>query len=605
MSYTSFSSLARSSFTKSGKWATGIGAIGGFTADVLNPLGPFAGYLALVALAVAALLALATLFRLLAADRGVPAIVFALITCVVTGGIYSLQKSQDAENGIIAKLVPAVSQMQESLGLIAAKVDKIDKTVSENLAVTKQVQETAEAVQKQGEETQKQTAEVKQTTEEIKKQTEDVKQQGAETQKQTAEVKQQTEVIQQQTEEVKKQTTEIAAAVEEIAAGFKTLGSQGGVIANPERPDQFYHNARIHELGGDVLNARQAYVGFARFNVDAVDAYARFATLLKVSEGRAGAREVLGAMRETNKTKSLELVWTQLLDESQRTAALEKFAKANPDFGPAQFALSEEFSEDRLGERSLSQKRAEKTALDAFLAAEKSGGLVKYFVDQTALAEWAGRAQTRLTALGDLDAFAAPTISPMRAGAGWQVTVSLPEPATALSWRMKNVGQFVDTGTVDYTDPRTGKKMVNPSFQLPGDASAGEVELKYVDLRGQENGPFTVAFNPDAALIASQKMMVEQTWTSWIAFDASGFRGNLYFTQLATFSCGIKDVKYGFNGAAPTETLKLPPCDPAKPFEMPYDFQPYFKVGEDVKSMTVEVTYADGTTSGVKDFRRQ
>ncbi len=45
---------------------------------------------------------LATLFRLLAADRGVPAIVFALISCVVTGGIYSLQQSQDAENGIIA-----------------------------------------------------------------------------------------------------------------------------------------------------------------------------------------------------------------------------------------------------------------------------------------------------------------------------------------------------------------------------------------------------------------------------------------------------------------------------------------------------------------------
>lgn len=562
MAYTSFSSLARLSLAKSGKWITSVAFVGGIASDVLNPLGPFAGYIAVASLAVAVLLLLAILFRFLAADRGIPAVVFALISCVVTGGIYSLQKSQNAENGIIAKLVPAVGQLQQSLGLIAAKVDKIDKTVSENLEVTKQVQET----------------------------TEDLSKQTAEVQKQTAEVKQ--------------QTTQIAAAVEEIAAGFKTLGNQGGVIANPERPDQFYHNARIHELGGDVLNARQSYLGFAKFNVDAVDAYARFATLLKVSEGRAGAREVLGALRETNKTKSLELVWTQLLDDSQRTAAVEKFAKSNPDFGPAGFALADEYSEDRLGARTLSEKRAEKAALDAFMSAEKSGGLVKYFVDQTVLSDWTGRAETRLAALGNLDVLAAPSINPMRAGTGWQVTISLPEPATAIFWRMKDVGQFVDTGKLAFNDQQTGQPMVNPSFQLPGDAAAGSIEVKYVDIRGRENGPFAIAFDPNASLIASQKMMIEQTWTGWIAFDASGFRGNLYFTALTSFSCGIKEVKYSFNGAPLDKVLDMPKCNPAEPFSLPADFQPYMKVGEDVKSMSVEVTYADGTKSGVKEFKR-
>ncbi|MGB8816686.1 MAG: methyl-accepting chemotaxis protein, partial [Rhizobiaceae bacterium] len=245
MAHTGFSALAQNSISKSAKWATGLSAVGGFTADVLNPLGPFAGYVALIAFAFAMFLIVAWLFKFVGADRAVPAIVFSLISCIVTGGIYSLQKSQAAENGIIAELVPAISQMQQSLGLIAAKVNKIDQTVSENLAVTRQVQETSKVVEKQTVELQKQTAEVKQ------------------------------------------QTTEIAAAIEDIAAGFKTLGNQGGIIANPERADQFYHNARVHELGGDILNARQAYLGFSKFNVDAVDAYSRFATLLKVSEGRA------------------------------------------------------------------------------------------------------------------------------------------------------------------------------------------------------------------------------------------------------------------------------------------------------------------------------
>ncbi|MGB8817582.1 MAG: methyl-accepting chemotaxis protein, partial [Rhizobiaceae bacterium] len=358
------------------------------------------------------------------------------------------------------------------------------------------------------------------------------------------------------------------------------------------------------ELGGDILNARQAYLGFSKFNVDAVDAYSRFATLLKVSEGRASAREVLGALRETNKTKSLELVWTQLLDDSQRAQAIDAFAKANPDFGPAAYALADEYSQDRLGARTLTEKRAEWAALRAFSHAEIGGGLVKNFVDQTVLAEWTGRVQSRLAALGNLDAVPPPSLNPVRAGQGWQVSISLPEPATAIFWRAGDQGDFTNTGVMAFNDQQTGKPMANPAFQLQGDATATDIFLKYTDLRGQEVGPFQIRFDPDASLIASQKSMIELTWTSWIAFDASGFRGNLYFTQLAAFSCGIKEVAYGFNGAAPTEPLKLPPCDPANPFALPDGFMPYFKIGEDVKSMSVEVTYADGAKSGVKEFKR-
>jgi hypothetical protein len=555
MSYTSFASLARLSVAKTGKWITSVAFIGGIASDILNSLGPFAGYVAAASLALAVLALLTTLFRFVVPERGVPAVVFALITCVVTGGIYSLQKSQDAENGIIAELVPAIGNLQKGLGLVAAKVDKIDSTVSENLVLTKQVHES------------------------------------------TAEV-------QMKTEEVKQQTSKIASAVEGIAAGFKTLGNQGGIIANPERPDQFYHNARIQELGGDILNARQSYLGFAKFNVDAVDAYARFATLLKVSEGRAGAREVLSALRETNKTQSLELVWTQLLDDSQRTAAIEAFANGHVDFGPASYAVANEYSEDSLGARTLAEKRAEMAALSTFLAREKSGGLVRHFVDQTVLSEWITRAQTRLAALGNLAGIALPSINPVRAGSGWQVSVSLPEPATAIFWRNGTSGEFTNTGTLAFNDQQTGKPMANPAFQLASDAVASDIYLKYTDIRGREVGPFEIRFDPGASLVASQKMMIEQTWTGWIAFDVSGSRGNLYFTALSAFSCGISEVKYGFNSAPLDKVLELPECNPDQPFSIPDGFTPYLKVGDEVKSMSVEVIYADGTKSGVKKFKR-
>ena len=562
MAYTGLSSLARLSIQKTAKWATGVGALCGFTADILASLGPIAGYVALAALGAAVVAALMILFRVIAAERGVPAMVFAAIVSVVTGGIYSIQKSQEAENGLLAELVPAVANLQQSLGLVSAKVDTIEKTTIENLEATKQLQG------------------------------------------QTDELQAQTQQVQKTTEAVQQQTTQLVAAVEDIAAGFKTLGQQGGIIANPERPDQVYHNARIHELGGDVANARQAYIRFASFNVEAIDPYQRFATLLKIAEGRAGAREALGALRETNKSKSLELVWLQLLDDQQRLGKLQEFAKANPDYASVEFLLADEFSEDRLGQRALSDKRSEGEHLKAFLERSKDGGLNRYFVDQAVLADWTARAQTRLTALGSLEQIAGPTINPMRAGQGWQITVSVPEPASAIFWRMDGAGEFADTGKLAFNDQQTGQPMANPNIQLPGDAKSGTIEIKYLDIRGREVGPFLIKFNPDSALASSQKLLVEQTWTSWITFDASGFRGNVYFTPLVSFNCAIKTVKYGLNGATPDTELKLPACNPSKPFEMPADFVPYFKVGEDVKAMNVEVTYVDGTTSGVKEFRR-
>jgi uncharacterized phage infection (PIP) family protein YhgE len=138
--------------------------------------------------------------------------------------------------------------LQQSVGLVAAKVDKIEATVNE---------------------TQNTVGEVKQTTEQI-----------AASQ---AQQKAQVETLQNTTEK-------IAESIDVIAKGFAALAAQGGTIAEPKRPDEFYHNARVQELGGDMLNARRSYLAFANFDVDAVDPYQRFATLLRVQDGRAGAR---------------------------------------------------------------------------------------------------------------------------------------------------------------------------------------------------------------------------------------------------------------------------------------------------------------------------
>jgi hypothetical protein len=548
MSDMGFAGLARLALKKTGKWAATVAFLGGATADILNPLGPFAGYISVIAAVVAVAILLALLFHIQALEAGIPALVFAVITSVVAGGIYSLQKSQDAENGVLAQFIPAINRLQQSLGFISDKVANIEKTVDKNLVATKQLQETAVIVQKQND--------------------------------------------------------SIAKSVDGIAAGFKSLAALGGIIVDPSRPDQFYHNARLQELGGDTLNARQSYLGFAKFNVEALDPYLRFATLLKVSEGRAGAREVLGALRATNKTKALELAWIQLFEDPQRMVKIEDFGKLNPDFAPALFVLAEEFSEDRLGVQALSDKRSEQKSLIDFLSAETNGSLNKFFVDQEILAQWIATAQKRLKTLETVDVNATPTINPVRAGQGWLVNVSMPEPATAISWRLGNQGDFVDTGRLAIKDQQTGQPMVNPSFQLAGDTQSASIFVKYTDIKSREVGPFEIKFDPSNALMASQKAMIEQTWTGWIAFDASGFRGNVYFTSLAVFSCGLKEVRYGLDGGPLDQLLPMPACNSEQPFSIPDGFISYFKVTDAVKSMAVEIVYNDGTTSGIKNFKR-
>ncbi|TIR18751.1 MAG: methyl-accepting chemotaxis protein [Mesorhizobium sp.] len=632
---TGTTSLLRASLSRTGKWAASFAFISGAVGDVLNPLGPFAAYIALVAAVAAIIIAIAMVLRLVLAAKAMPALIFATSAAAIAGGVYGIQQETSSQNGVIANLVPAVAELQQSLGIVSQKVAKIEQTVTETQKTVEEVKKSTDTVAKtaqeiastqqqqtaQGAETQKTVEAVKQTTDTVAQKTEQIASaqqqqtaQGAETQKTVEAVKQTTDTLaagqqeqQAQAEKLQATTEQIAASIDTIAKGFAQLSAQGGAIADPKRPDEFYHNARVYELAGDMLNARRSYLAFAGFDVDAIDPYTRFATLLRVQDGKAGAREVFGTLAEKAKAPSIKLVHLLQFDDAQRLDKLNAFIAANPDYAPAYFLLAQEFSEDRLGSQTLADKRSEAQALSKFVSYERDGGLLKYFVDQTQLADWLDRSRSRLTALGDVldPSRFVPTLTPMRSNAGWSMTISLPEPATAISWRLGDSGPFTDTGVMAMNDQRTGKPMPNPSFELPDSTAATTIAIKYLDIRGRETGPFDIRFDPDGALQQENKQILDQFWTSWIAFDSGGNRGLVYFTQMLSYRCAIREVRYSLNGSALDKEIKMPPCDAKDPYAIPSDYQPYFKVKDDVKSMAVQVTYTDGTKSPVREYKRQ
>src|SRR4051812_47568106 len=201
------------------------------------------------------------------------------------------------------------------------------------------------------------------------------------------------------------------------------------------------------------------------------------------------------------------------------------------------------------------------------------------------------------------DSVNAPIAMFSRHNGGWTVVFSIADPTLGISWRMGETGDFRETGFMDTLDPRTRKRMPTPSIELPADAPAATIQVRYVDTNGDVQGPFPIRFDPEAALIRDQRKILDMTATSWLSFRE--FNGLLiYYTHLMSYRCAIREVRVGIDSTVPDKVLKMPPCDPRDPSVIPHDAQPYLKLAPATKSVSVELTYRDGSVSEIKSFRR-
>jgi hypothetical protein len=197
----------------------------------------------------------------------------------------------------------------------------------------------------------------------------------------------------------------------------------------------------------------------------------------------------------------------------------------------------------------------------------------------------------------------APIANFSRHNSGWTVSLSFVEPTTVISYRVGDGGQFRDTGFLDVLDPQTRKRMPNPSFSLDADQGAATIYVRYVDRRGEEVGPFPIKFDPLGALVRDQRKILEMTASSWLSFrDFNGLL--IYYTHLMSYRCAIREVRIGIDTNLPDKVLTLPPCDPKDPSAIPSSATPYVKLPTSTKSVSVELTFRDGSQSELKTFRR-
>ncbi|MDC0475000.1 hypothetical protein OAN34_04915 [Hyphomicrobiales bacterium] len=441
-----------------------LGGIGGFIADILQPIAPFSSYVFFVSLGLTFVLCFLMYTRRNLIKLLAPFVIFSFSSMLFTGLLLGLGDETNKSNGVLASTFPALGSFQESLGLIQKDIEII-----------------------------------KEVTEEIKQ-----------TSAQTA-----------------KNTEKIAETLLEIQKGFSSLTHSGGIIVNPERPEQFYHNARIYELSGDYGNARRSYNRYFSFKLNHLDPHLRYQAFLKVQEGREGALEIYSEMYYTDKRMIVEFARILLLKKSTRLKILKKFKKKYPNFAPVYYQIHREYISKE--KKSLKDRENQMDALISFINLNEKGKFLKYIIDNELALSWIQNAQNVLSSFerqlkNNPNLFKEPLsisqsniINNSSMPTGWNIYVQIKEQTKEIFYKTNIDSDYISSGFKK--NEKINTRLKNISYL------AKTISIKYLDINLLERGPFQFnLLDINKEIIKKVKQKINSTYLS----NSLSFREETY-----------------------------------------------------------------------------
>jgi hypothetical protein len=357
----------RKSFTNALTPVGIIGAVGGFIADVLAPLGNFAPWVAILSL-IAALMAIAAFLRLrrrqgpAAWDSPVAGGVAITLSSTVIFTVWSVIFAAGPERGYLAENIDPIAQFQADLLNLQEDVTVIRETTEASatqvVAVATQVQDVSTGVE-----------EVSTDVEEVSTDVEAI-------------------------------ATAQAQGFEEIQESFAALqAGEGSIVSNPTTPQEWYSNARLYQLRGDTLNALRAYEGYFAFDLEYVDPYLEYSALLRTTEGITRAREAMSELQRAHPDNPApELALTLLLDTPQeRAEQLGLLAERLPQFGPAFYYLGEAYTQALAANATNDLLQKQSMAYETLAELEEQQLFSRYFIDKAMAEEHLATARNQLS----------------------------------------------------------------------------------------------------------------------------------------------------------------------------------------------------------------
>lgn len=399
----------------------------------------------------------------------------------------------------------------------------------------------------------------------------------------------------------------VEEAVGDLREAFLALRTQDGTIVDADRPEAHYHNARVYEQRGDILQAMQAYARyFATPELAFVDPHFRYQALLKLQQGVAGARETYHAMRKGSPHPTIELAWTLLLDDGARAAALEAFLERHPDDAPAHFAAARESSVARLGVQNLEDRRREKHHLERFVALANGPGFLERYLDPAVASAALDDARERLAAV---DAAGAAVLenpvrmTASRSNTGWMLVFQISDAVKEISWRARPADAFRSTGFMEGMLSPAGLPMPKTFVELEHEERA-TIQVRYVDARGREHGPYDLVFDPLTASLAQAKSTLDMTKRGWATFRDWDGKVLLYFTHLLGHRIALETIRYGLDKDEPDQTFAFLPPDPKNPNAIREDDTIYLVVPPTTRWVVLQLHFKDGTQTEVVRLSR-
>lgn len=397
-------------------------------------------------------------------------------------------------------------------------------------------------------------------------------------------------------------TEAIAETLEQLRDGFLAASQQGQVIPSPSSVGEIYFNARTYSEQGKHELARKSYMLLAERGTQFVDIHLNFQRQLVLQEGVARARELYGEIvGRGGENLAVELARALLLDPLEKRETLTSLVERYPDFAPAVYELSKLFSASSLGSQTLGEQDRERELLKRVMQLHDDGQLLRHYLDQEAAVGVLHDIETRLARLSG--ASESNSHQPVQASfikhrKSWMMHVEIGEPSTEILYAIDDEN-FVSTGLQPVVDVRSGKPFPVSTIAIPPSDRPSSIQVKYVDLRGRDRGPFDVLFDPKTEELKSVKRILHQVRHSWLEFGGGDNSGKLYFTPLCAYQNVISKVSYGFNVEQPNTAHTLPDPQSGSMQGLFIDHP------RDVQYVVVQLVFSDQSKSEVVRIDRQ
>lgn len=513
--------------------------IGGLVADVLQPVAPFASYLFVIS-------ALTFVILCVAYRRGnkelLGAVAFSGIATVVFGLIVLFQSGEEAEDsGFIAAVIPGVAQLQNSLGIIDAKIDDISQD-------TQSLRKSADRIEGNSEQ-------VLRTLEEMRS---SFSSNGLIDQPLSPEDHYHNARLQ-----------ELAGDYSAARRSYISYFAKDLPLLDPHL--RFLAFLKVQE---GTAGARESYATLMSGKPHGIPGYVR---LLLLENNQRVSRLQEYAQEHPN----FAPVFYHLSEEfSERRLGFQTLADQRKE----QKYLLQFMAADEAGgllKLMIDQALVEEWRNDARMRLQALNG-----------------AATGIRENPVSLAFAVNN-------SGYTVTVSIAEPAVEVLWNLQGEADAVapqSTGDSAAINPQTGKPMPRMFFNLPSSQADTDMEIRYRDARGMLQGPFVFGFEAKRQSSDANQRMLESTTTSWVNFrDYDGNR-LLYFTHLMSYRGSIKSIQYGLDSEKPTKRFEFPVWREAGMAPIDANTPTYVRVPRSTRYVTVQLTYKDGLQSAIHRF---